>query len=196
MGWFRRSRGRHALGAPKRVVEAVVVPAVVVPAFVPMPVASDLSFFAPGSAAVMRPASEPTELVVPVAVGAVAPPTHLAEPTPAVDTDDVLSSIAALIVSGEAWVESPVVPGQRAVPVVAAPPRAMTFASPPVAVAQLPVPPMHVEDVELPAAEYMAAPPVSRVQLGFRDGTTASLDPDSEQAAALEELALLLSLRD
>lgn len=34
-----------------------------------------------------------------------------------------------------------------------------------------------------------------RVQLGFRDGTTASLHPESEQARALEELALMLNTR-
>lgn len=33
-----------------------------------------------------------------------------------------------------------------------------------------------------------------RIQLGFRDGSSTTLDPDSEQAAALEELALLLTL--
>jgi len=188
MGWFRWSRGRHALGAPKRVVEPVVV----VPPFVPVPVASNLSFFSPvGSAAVTTPApAQPTELAVPVAVEAVPPPTHLAEPTPAVDTEDLLGSIAALIVSGQAWVETPVVPVQRTAPVVAAPPQARTFA--PALVPQLPVPTAAVEA----AAVEPPAPRVSRVQLGFRDGTTASLDPDSAQAAALEELALLLSLRD
>jgi len=34
-----------------------------------------------------------------------------------------------------------------------------------------------------------------RVQLGFRDGSTASLDAGSEQAVALEELAALLNRR-
>ena len=45
-------------------------------------------------------------------------------------------------------------------------------------------------------AQVAVAPHASRVNLGFRDGTTAALDPTSEQAAALEELAVLLSLRD
>jgi hypothetical protein len=35
-----------------------------------------------------------------------------------------------------------------------------------------------------------------RVELGFRDGTTASLDPDSEQAVALAELSQMLNARD
>ncbi|MCU1591082.1 MAG: hypothetical protein JWP11_2338 [Frankiales bacterium] len=35
-----------------------------------------------------------------------------------------------------------------------------------------------------------------RVELGFRDGTTASLDPDSEQALALAEVSQMLNARD
>lgn len=38
--------------------------------------------------------------------------------------------------------------------------------------------------------------PATRVQLGFRDGTTASLDPGSDEASALEELARILTGRD
>ena len=38
--------------------------------------------------------------------------------------------------------------------------------------------------------------PTPRIELGFRDGTTAALDPDCEQALALEELAILLNFRD
>lgn len=213
MGWFRRSRGRHALGAPKR----VAAPAVVAAPFVPVPVAADLSFFPAGSVGV---GAEPTptaslraehlseHAVVREDLGPLR--THLAEPAPAVEADDLMGSIAALIVSGEAWVDSPVLPVQRpAVPVPAA--QAMTFA--PAPVARLPVQPVTVEvlsaghpPVERLPVEHLAVghrpvepeplAPISRIQLGFRDGTTASLDPDSEQAAALEELALLLSLRD
>ena len=50
----------------------------------------------------------------------------------------------------------------------------------------------------VPAAAALAptpAVPSSRVQLGFRDGSTASLDPGSEQAVALEELAGRLARR-
>ena len=46
------------------------------------------------------------------------------------------------------------------------------------------------------AATSVPSQPSGRVQLGFRDGSTASLAPDSEQAAALEELAQLLNRRD
>ena len=40
------------------------------------------------------------------------------------------------------------------------------------------------------------APEPSRVSLGFRDGSSAMLEPGSEQDAALEELALLLTSPD
>lgn len=59
-------------------------------------------------------------------------------------------------------------------------------------------PPVHVPHQAAPST-VPAPDPVAvsgRVSLGFRDGSTTQLDPDSEQAAALEELALLLSLRD
>ena len=59
------------------------------------------------------------------------------------------------------------------------------------------------DDLPLDAVDatiLVGAPPlplqvIARVQLGFRDGTTALLDPDSEQAHALEELALMLTTR-
>jgi hypothetical protein len=47
-----------------------------------------------------------------------------------------------------------------------------------------------------------AAPPVDlpaaapRVELGFRDGTTAALAPGSEQAKALTDIASALTQRD
>ena len=50
----------------------------------------------------------------------------------------------------------------------------------------------------VPAAAALAptpALPSSRVQLGFRDGSTASLEPGSEQAVALEVLAGHLTRR-
>ncbi|MCW2622900.1 MAG: hypothetical protein JWL64_2502 [Frankiales bacterium] len=57
--------------------------------------------------------------------------------------------------------------------------------------------------VEAPAVQAPSVGPVvaavvqrqgtPRVELGFRDGSTASLQPDSAQARALEELARLLT---
>jgi hypothetical protein len=52
--------------------------------------------------------------------------------------------------------------------------------------------------VVAPAAAAAAAPPTPapRVELGFRDGSTASLAPGSEQAKALADLASVLTQRD
>ncbi len=44
--------------------------------------------------------------------------------------------------------------------------------------------------------EQAPAPQQVRVQLGFRDGTSTTLDPSSSQALALEELAQSLTRRD
>ena len=41
-----------------------------------------------------------------------------------------------------------------------------------------------------------AVPPPARVQLGFRDGTSTALDPESDQSQALQELARSLVRRD
>jgi hypothetical protein len=41
----------------------------------------------------------------------------------------------------------------------------------------------------------MPTPSGARVELGFRDGTTTTLPPESAQAVALEELAGLLIRR-
>ena len=51
--------------------------------------------------------------------------------------------------------------------------------------------------VRSPEATVATLPlvPVSRVQLGFRDGSTASLAAGSEQAVALEALAGMLNRR-
>ena len=46
-----------------------------------------------------------------------------------------------------------------------------------------------------PTVATLPSVPVSRVQLGFRDGSTASLAAGSEQAVALEALAGLLNRR-
>ncbi len=45
-------------------------------------------------------------------------------------------------------------------------------------------------------ATDQAAPQALRVQLGFRDGTSTTLDPASSQAQALEQLAQSLTRRD
>ncbi|MDP3711828.1 MAG: hypothetical protein Q8R60_05010 [Mycobacteriales bacterium] len=43
----------------------------------------------------------------------------------------------------------------------------------------------------------VAAPQLGpRVELGFRDGSRASLDPSSEQARALEDIAAVLTRKD
>ena len=72
---------------------------------------------------------------------------------------------------------NPLVP--QAVAVVDEPPTA-------VAVPAAPVEPVVV--VEQPAGP--------RVELGFRDGSRAALDPSSEQARALEDIASVLTRRD
>jgi hypothetical protein len=48
-----------------------------------------------------------------------------------------------------------------------------------------------------PAPVVLPSPsPVPRVELGFRDGTTAALPPDSPQARALRAVADLLVARE
>jgi hypothetical protein len=85
------------------------------------------------------------------------------------------TSIAELIATGEAWRSH--VPE---LPPLADPP-AVAAAAPP-----------------LPAAVAVARPTRfdARVQLGFRDGSTTTLDADSEQALALALLAQSLTRRD
>ena len=58
---------------------------------------------------------------------------------------------------------------------------------------QLPAPPAPAGTAGAPLRRLNSR---ARVQLGFRDGSTAVLDPTCEQAHALEELALLLSRRE
>lgn len=54
------------------------------------------------------------------------------------------------------------------------------------------------EDARPEPSPTEAAPPVAlpRVQLGFRDGSSTSLDPSSTQSQALEQLAQSLTRRD
>ena len=47
-----------------------------------------------------------------------------------------------------------------------------------------------------PPVAAPTAPAGPRVELGFRDGSTASLVPGSPQAKALEEIASVLAQRD
>ena len=223
MRWFRRSKGRHALGAavtalpsgpvaatwspppwaarttgapdpsapaglaepaatvPAARVVAAMVPAPVLPVSVlPVPVLP-VPVLPPASvcAAVTVPMSQSvlaSDVPRAVTVAAQEPPDEaVVDPR-----DELFDSIAALIASGEAWAQTP-----AAAPVV---PAAVlpAFAMPVQAM------PVQAVPVYIPAPE----PHGTRVSIGFRDGTTAVLDRDSEQAAALEELAALLSLRD
>ena len=48
----------------------------------------------------------------------------------------------------------------------------------------------------VPVAPVVEQPPGPRVELGFRDGSTAALAPGSEQAQALTDLASVLTRRD
>ncbi len=50
--------------------------------------------------------------------------------------------------------------------------------------------------VVVPASYEPPAAPEPRVELGFRDGSTAALAPGSDQARALTDLASLLTRRD
>lgn len=56
-----------------------------------------------------------------------------------------------------------------------------------------PVAPAYVEPAPL---EVVAEPPVQRIELGFRDGSTAALAPGSDQAKALSDIASVLTQRD
>ena len=82
----------------------------------------------------------------------------------------------------------------------------------PAAVPQLPIPlydGMPADSAPAPALETTPAAPVAvpasyeppisaepRIELGFRDGSTAALAPGSEQARALSEIASVLTRRD
>jgi hypothetical protein len=50
--------------------------------------------------------------------------------------------------------------------------------------------------VQVPAATPMPTAAGPRVELGFRDGSTAALAPGSEQARALTDIASMLTTRD
>jgi hypothetical protein len=91
----------------------------------------------------------------------------------------------------------PSFPAPVPVPSSAAPVQAAPAPPPPVQV-PVPVPAAAVAPV-LPQVSLLPQPavvPASRVQLGFRDGTSAVLDPSSRQAQALEQLAQSLTRKD
>ncbi|MEX2289882.1 MAG: hypothetical protein WD794_06095 [Mycobacteriales bacterium] len=120
---------------------------------------------------------------------------------------DLMTSIAALISSGEAWNvtsvpqdNSPLQSWSRSAPAPAAPPAtsAPARSSLEEALAGL-LPQAETELSTGPPAEAsapVAAQPASRVQLGFRDGTSTMLDPSSSQSMALEQLAQSLTSHD
>jgi hypothetical protein len=153
-------------------------------------------------AAVTAIPSAPVRPVVPVPPA----PVPVAEP---VAEPDLMTSIAQLIATGEAWAE----PGKsRARPGAAEPAGEVV----PAAVVQEPVvqePVVQEPVVQEPVVQALVleakpiAPPVPpapaplpaglpRVQLGFRDGSSTALEPGSEQSLALEQLAQSLTRRD
>ena len=130
---------------------------------------------------------------------------------------DVATSIALLLATGQAWEPDPL-PAAPAVaePAVAAPAASGQVPPAPAVLPEEPPwgPPVEAAPVTVPAAatwapaaqpEWQPAPqPVPlvpeqvrrRVELGFRDGSSTALDPDSEQALALAELSQLLTGRN
>ncbi|HVE74791.1 MAG TPA: hypothetical protein VNA30_06890 [Mycobacteriales bacterium] len=68
----------------------------------------------------------------------------------------------------------------------------------------VPLPPAHLApEASVPPAPVSPVLPApveshqgTRVELGFRDGSSAELDPDSAQAKALENIASALTRRD
>jgi len=139
----RRPKGRHALGSS--------------PAAVPSTAPSDTAAGEPPELSDVRfaPAPEPTEAAE-------------------LENDaDLLSEIAALIASGQAWSLAPAALDEL---LAAAPAAAATPAPGPV------------------TASADVRPTL--VQLGFRDGTSTVLDPRSSSALALEQLAHALTRRD
>lgn len=142
-----------------------------------------------GAAVTCIPAGPPTPAAVPAGpLAAVPAGPFAAEPVgPApvpVETGpaDLMGSIAALLASGEAWAS----PGARpAAPQAAAEPRPVPAPDAPLA-----SPPARTSDAPEPAVQQR------RVQLGFRDGSSTTLDPTSSQSLELEELAASLTRRD
>jgi hypothetical protein len=65
------------------------------------------------------------------------------------------------------------------------------------AIPSAPRPVLPAPAAEVPQQVAVADPaPAPRVELGFRDGSTAALAPGSEQAKALTDLAAILASRN
>lgn len=166
MGLFRRKKGRHALGA----------------------------------AVTSIPSGPPVGLAP---VPAMRPAAPAGEP-------DVMTSIAQLIATGEAWNEPGERPVRPAVAVAPPPPPAPAPPPPPPTPPAAPAAQQALEDAlatltgagaasatpEPPSTQAVPQVAQPRVQLGFRDGTSTTLDPSSTQSQALEQLAQSLTRRD
>lgn len=205
MGLFRRApRGKHALGAavtsipsaPLRV--AAPLAAAMQPQAPPPVVEAESSMMASISELIASGEAWASDLEDFHALH-----TPAAEPAPAAPVPTVPAPLPPVEVAAPAY-DPPPAPVFEAVPVAPAP-------LPPV----VPAPPVvTLPSVEEPSAraslqaaladllpqqeavDTYPSPAAPRVQLGFRDGTSASLDPDSEQALALELLAQSLTRRD
>ena len=157
-----------------RQASSPVAPAPVVPptpVLPPVPVLSPVAAPAPAPAVLMSPAPVPPPTAAPVVHGPV--PAPVVRPVPP----------APEVVAAPARV-APATPA----PASAVPAARTDAAVPPAAVVAAAVSYVPVSTVPQQAGH--------RVELGFRDGSTAALDPDSEQALALAELSQLLTGRD
>lgn len=127
-------------------------------------------------------AAPPAPVLVPPPGPVIAPVTHASAIEP-----DLMTSITELLATGEAGaVTSPVA--------LAATSQTSARSSLQAAMVQL-LPPRG-DEPETPAGPPVEAPAAARVQLGFRDGTSTTLEPGSSQALALEQLAQSLSRRE
>jgi hypothetical protein len=170
-------------------------------------------------AAVTSIPSGPLRVAAPLMAAMQPPPPPVVEAAPA--EPSVMTSISELIASGEAWASDledfhalhtqvePVAVAALAPPPLVVPPPAPEASLDTTPAALPPVVPrplsarssLETALAELlpqqeAAAEVVSLPAPPRVSLGFRDGTSASLDPGSEQALALELLAQSLTRRD
>ena len=109
-------------------------------------------------------------------------PLRLVAPAAAVPAPTVSAATAPAVLA--ATVPAPAVPAPLRSP-------AATVPAPTVSAAAAPAPVRS----PAPTVATLLPVPVSRVQLGFRDGSTASLAAGSEQAVALEALAGMLNRR-
>ncbi|TAL22574.1 MAG: hypothetical protein EPN99_05755 [Frankiales bacterium] len=211
MGLFRRTpKGKHALGAavtsiPSGPLRVAAPPAMAVQPPAPPPAVRA----APVEPSVMASISEllaSGEAWASELADVPALPTPAAEPAPVAQVPTVPAPLPPVGVAAPAY-ESPPAPLVEAVPVAPAP-LPPVVPAPPVVSLPPAVPLPAAEELSaraslqaaladlLPQQEPVPVPSVARVQLGFRDGTSASLDPDSEQALALELLAQSLTRRD